>query len=70
MHSRTYKKYYLKMNIFIKKINFICIKKQYRWIKIISSKLKHKQFFFVKKKLLSKKKCKTRDKKEKVVKLR
>ena len=43
MQGCTYHKYYLKINIFLFwKINFICIKK-YRWIKIISWKIKHKQ---------------------------
>jgi hypothetical protein len=66
MYSRTYKKYDLKMNIFILKNKVYLYKtKKYRWIKIISSKLKYKQNIFFKKNLYLKKACKTREQKEK-----
>jgi hypothetical protein len=54
MQVRTYKKYYLKINIFILKNKIHLYIKKYRWIRIIHSKIKHKQNN-VFKKILSKK---------------
>jgi len=54
MQVRTYKKYYLKINVFILKNKIHLYIKKYRWIRLISSKIKHKQNNFLKK-LLSRK---------------